>query len=133
MASALARSLINARTWSRTPQLTRTTGRALSVDTSGPKLHVTAVQPIAQRPAASADQPPLRTNSALDSHVRTNDAERKEVIDEILRVDQAGEAAAVQIYAGQEWVLKGGKIADLLNVRQLGRSGQSSRDVQVAI
>ena len=37
--------------------------------------------------------------------------EKRKVVDEMLRVDQAGEAAAVQIYAGQMWVLKGNKTA----------------------
>jgi 3-demethoxyubiquinol 3-hydroxylase len=39
------------------------------------------------------------------------ETEKRKVIDEMLRVDQAGEAAAVQIYAGQMWVLKDNKRA----------------------
>jgi ubiquinone biosynthesis monooxygenase Coq7 len=43
--------------------------------------------------------------------VSSEEREKRHVVDEMLRVDQAGEAAAVQIYAGQMWVLKGSKTA----------------------
>ncbi len=40
-------------------------------------------------------------------YVRNPDISRKLLIDEMLRVNQAGEVGAVQIYAGQQWVLRG--------------------------
>jgi ubiquinone biosynthesis monooxygenase Coq7 len=48
-----------------------------------------------------------RALSALSSLSSAAARERRAVVDEMLRVDQAGEAAAVQIYAGQMWVLRG--------------------------
>jgi ubiquinone biosynthesis monooxygenase Coq7 len=54
---------------------------------------------------ATARRISARTLSSLGSAAAR---ERRAVVDEMLRVDQAGEAAAVQIYAGQMWVLRGG-------------------------
>jgi len=39
------------------------------------------------------------------------------MLDEMLRVDHAGEVGAVQIYAGQLWVLKGTSVQGTLKVR----------------
>ena len=39
--------------------------------------------------------------AALSSHVDTPDQDRKRLIDEIVRVDHAGEYGAVRIYQGQ--------------------------------
>jgi len=52
-----------------------------------------------------------------DGYIRNQHTkQRKEIIDEMLRVDQAGEVGAVQIYAGQMWVLKGTPIEETLRV-----------------
>jgi demethoxyubiquinone hydroxylase (CLK1/Coq7/Cat5 family) len=61
------------------------------------------------------------------SYVRNREVERKAIIDEILRVDQAGEIGAVQIYAGQAWVLKGTRVEGKLEVR-----GEERRDEEGA-
>eukprot|EP01138_Halocafeteria_seosinensis_P006098 gb/GECG01006234.1/.p1 GENE.gb/GECG01006234.1/~~gb/GECG01006234.1/.p1 ORF type:complete len:241 (+),score=33.41 gb/GECG01006234.1/:1-723(+) len=54
--------------------------------------------------------------SEISSPIRTTDRRRRELIDEILRVDHAGEYGAVRIYEGQLAVLGGGsKDKELLN------------------
>jgi ubiquinone biosynthesis monooxygenase Coq7 len=55
---------------------------------------------------AAAPSPDARAQDE-DSHVRGGDAAKKALIDEMLRVDQAGETGAVYIYAGQMWALRG--------------------------
>lgn len=45
------------------------------------------------------------------------------MVDEMLRVDHAGEVGAVQIYAGQLWALRGTTDVAMLQVRTRGRGG----------
>ena len=42
------------------------------------------------------------------------------MIDEMIRVDHAGEVAAVSIYEGQRWALRGEKDRTLLKVTRRG-------------
>jgi hypothetical protein len=56
----------------------------------------------------------------LYSPVRAPDARRRALVDEMIRVDHAGEVGAVQIYAGQMWALRGTKEYDLIKVRPRG-------------
>lgn len=54
----------------------------------------------------------------LYSPVRGRDPKRREMVDEMLRVDHAGEVGAVQIYEGQMWALRGNaKDYNMIKVR----------------
>ena len=52
-------------------------------------------------------------------YLRGADVSRKASTDEMLRVDHAGEVAAVEIYRGQAWVLRGTSVEGLLKVRRI--------------
>lgn len=65
-----------------------------------------------------------------DSFLRAKDVSKKEMVDEMIRVDHAGEIGAVEIYKGQMWALRQTPEYPLLKVRQRGRQGQW---VQVAM
>lgn len=54
-------------------------------------------------------------NNRNNGYIGSDDVDRKKMIDRMLRVDHAGEIAAVQIYAGQAWVLKGTNIEERLH------------------
>ena len=73
--------------------------------------------------AVSAIRPPVSggNNGATSSYIHCVDPDRKRMVDEMLRVDHAGEVAAVQIYAGQLWALRGSVDEPLL---QVGRCSQ---------
>lgn len=62
---------------------------------------------------ASAGAPPA------ESFIRGDQA-RKATIDEMIRVDHAGEVAAVEIYRGQAWALRGTPIEAQLREMQRG-------------
>lgn len=68
----------------------------------------------AKQPAKRGDVG--RPGGAAYGFVRNADTKRQKLLDEILRVDHAGEVGAVNIYAGQMWVLKGTKVQDTLQV-----------------
>lgn len=72
--------------------------------------------------AASSRQAELDT---LSRHIGNADSRHKQTIDEIVRVDHAGEAAAVKIYEGQMFVLRGSKDEALLEVHMLHKRGGS--------
>lgn len=44
--------------------------------------------------------------AALSSPAFSSDEERRRLVDEIVRIDHAGEYGAVRIYEGQAWGLK---------------------------
>eukprot|EP01138_Halocafeteria_seosinensis_P006099 gb/GECG01006235.1/.p1 GENE.gb/GECG01006235.1/~~gb/GECG01006235.1/.p1 ORF type:complete len:192 (+),score=18.70 gb/GECG01006235.1/:1-576(+) len=72
--------------------------------------------------------------SEISSPIRTTDRRRRELIDEILRVDHAGEYGAVRIYEGQLAVLGGGsKDKELLNVRSVSNNSSSTRNTKDVI
>ena len=54
------------------------------------------------------------------AYIRNPNPQRKALIDEMLRVDQAGEIGAVQIYRGQHWVLRDSPIGGTLKSMQAG-------------
>lgn len=68
---------------------------------------------------SSSSTPKRQTDAAAQGYhgyVWNADPERKAVVDEMVRVDHAGEVGAVNIYAGQMWVLKGSRMHDLISV-----------------
>ena len=62
------------------------------------------------------------TSSMNYGYLRGADVSRKASTDEMLRVDHAGEVAAVEIYRGQAWVLRGTSVEGLLKVRRFSGS-----------
>lgn len=69
-----------------------------------------------------------------DGYIRNQEKlKRKEIIDEMLRVDQAGEVGAVQIYAGQMWILKGTPVEETLRVSYHTYSGERQSTVRSRI
>lgn len=63
--------------------------------------------------------PPPSDVATVYRRVRSSDPARRSLVDEMLRVDHAGEVGAVQIYAGQLWMLRrGGKDYELIQVRE---------------
>lgn len=61
--------------------------------------------PVSASPAAPAVPADL---ASVYSRVRSTDPHRRALVEEMLRVDHAGEVGAVQIYAGQLWMLRRG-------------------------
>lgn len=55
--------------------------------------------------SAAAAGAPTDDVGAASSRITARDPQRKAMVDEMIRVDHAGEVGAVQIYAGQLWAL----------------------------
>lgn len=72
-----------------------------------------------QSSASAHAASPIDLGSSTYSPVRTRDVKRRELVDEMIRVDHAGEVGAVQIYAGQMWALRGTKDYELIKVSSL--------------
>lgn len=57
---------------------------------------------------------------SVDSFATTSDERRKRMLDEMLRVDHAGEVGAVKIYEGQAWALRGTPAASMIEDMRRG-------------
>lgn len=67
--------------------------------------------------AGAASVPTSSVRPNRDSYIGNADRDYKRKIDEMIRVDHAGETAAVKIYEGQLWALRGTPAAETIAVR----------------